>query len=157
MDRSIASIFEPGIEELMESIAEPYRKYLRGLCRSLQHQERWTTPVGSWFHRADRTGARKRTAMLWTVYLGGALLVLLYVIRSRMQVQSPCCCLSLIPDLHRRNFQALPLIGHLPFFALQSRQALLKWIQRGTDHHHGASWRIDVPLIGRGWIIENPA
>jgi hypothetical protein len=56
-----------------------------------------------------------------------------------------------------RTYTPLPLIGHLPWFALQSRQESLRWILNGSNRFAGRGWKLKLPLIGQAWVVEDPA
>ncbi|KAH8084791.1 cytochrome P450 [Filobasidium floriforme] len=56
-----------------------------------------------------------------------------------------------------KAFRPLPLVGHFTWFAAVSRQKSLEWLKRASDYHQGKSWKLELPLIGQAWVLEDPA
>lgn len=57
----------------------------------------------------------------------------------------------------RTPFEPLPVIGHLHAFAFSSRVNRHRWLLEASQHFQGRSFPLWVPLLGKGWFIEDPA
>jgi len=63
-----------------------------------------------------------------------------------------------IAVVHLRNpYSATWGVGHFPAVVGRSQQDVLKWMLRASKYFAGGPFRLEMPIIGRGWFVSDPA
>ena len=59
--------------------------------------------------------------------------------------------------IHSKPYTPFPVFGQLHAFAFRSRQKQLEWKLTTTQHFDGRLWRLELPMVARGWFVNDAA